>query len=300
MRLSEDSVMTIDVEDWYQSSLDLFRDSSVAHGTKPEASVVDNTYYTLDLLSKTGNKATFFVLGTVAEHYPDIVKEILKRGHEVGTHGYFHKLVYNMTPCEFEDDVRIGLEYLDKAGCSQILGYRAPYWSITKKSLWALDILQKLGLKYDSSIFPIRRGLYGIHDADPNVHQIVEGFWEFPPATIRMLGVNWPIAGGGYLRMVPYRIVASAIRRSSARRIMIFYFHPYELDPKDTHLKHRVKSAKSVAYWIQQVIGRRSNPDKLKKLLYEFKFTSIKECLLNLQTYGQDSPNADIGHNRRR
>lgn len=278
------NIITIDVEDWYHSSLELFSDSPVQHGEKPDRSVVDNTLQTLDLLSKSDNKATFFVLGTVAEHYSDIVKEILNRGHEVATHGYSHKLVYKMRPEEFEDDLKISLEYLNKAGCAQILGYRAPYWSITKHSLWALKVLQKLGLKYDSSIFPIRRRLYGIPDADPSVHQIAEGFWEFPPATVRMFNMNWPIAGGGYLRMVPYWIIASAIRKSSGRQIKTFYFHPYELDPTDVHLKHKVKSASTVAYWLQQKLGRGSNPDKLERLLSEFKFTSIKETLSNLET----------------
>lgn len=291
------NVLTIDVEDWYHSSLDLFKDSPVRHGAKPEPSVVDNTIQALDLLSKTDNKATFFVLGTVAEHYPDVVKEILKRGHEVATHGYSHKLVYNMRPEEFEDDLKISLEHLNKAGCDQILGYRAPYWSITRQSLWALEVLQRLGFKYDSSIFPIRRGLYGIPGANPSVHKIAEDFWEFPPATIRMFGINWPIAGGGYLRMVPYRIIASAIRKSSGRQSGVFYFHPYELDPTDVHLKHKVKSAGTIAYWLQQKIGRGSNPDKLKRLLSEFKFTSIKETLSNLQTDEWDSSNADTGHN---
>jgi len=109
------NVMTVDVEDWYHSSLDLFKDSPVQHGAKPDASVVDNTLQTLDLLSKTDNKATFFVLATVAEHYPDIVKEILSRGHEVATHGYSHKLIYKMKPEEFEDDLKISLDYLDKS-----------------------------------------------------------------------------------------------------------------------------------------------------------------------------------------
>ena len=291
------NIITIDVEDWYHSSLDLFKDSPVQHGAKPDPSVVDNTLLTLDLLSKTGNKATFFVLGTVAEHYPDIVKEILNKGNEVATHGYSHKLVYNMKPEEFEDDLNISLEYLSKAQCSEILGYRAPYWSITKRSLWALEILSKLGFKYDSSIFPIKRGLYGIPDAPTYPHQISKDFWEFPPATIRMFGINWPIAGGGYLRMVPYWIVASAIRKSSSWRLRVFYFHPYELDPTDVHLKHKVKSAGTAAYWFQQKIGRGSNPDKLKKLLSEFKFTSIKETLSNLQTHEKDSSNADTDRN---
>lgn len=283
MDLSATNIMTIDVEDWYNSSLDLFKDSDIAHGAKPDPSVVDNTLYTLELLKKTKNKATFFVLGTVAEHYPDVVKEILNQGHEVATHGYSHQLVYNMTPATFEDDLKISFDHLKKVGCSEILGYRAPYWSITKKSLWALEVLKKLGLKYDSSIFPIKRGLYGISNANRQVHQIKEGFWEFPPATIRMLGVNLPIAGGGYLRLVPYRIIASAIRRSSNRDIRTFYFHPYELDPTDVELKHKVRSAGTLAYWLQQRIGRGNNPEKLKRLLSEFKFTSIKNILSDLQ-----------------
>jgi polysaccharide deacetylase family protein (PEP-CTERM system associated) len=295
--MSATNIMTIDVEDWYHSSLDLFKDSPVQHGAKPDSSVVDNTLRTLDLLSKTGNKATFFVLGTVAEYYPDIVKEICSRGHEVASHGYAHKLIYQTSPQEFKEDLDIALEHLANAGCSETLGYRAPYWSITKKSLWALEVLQKLGFKYDSSIFPIKRGLYGIPDANPYAHQIEKGFWEFPPATIRMFGINWPIAGGGYLRLVPYRIVASAIQKSSGQQLRVFYFHPYELDPKDTQMKHKVKSVGSIAYWLQQIIGRGSNPEKLQRLLSDFKFTSIKETLSNLHVQEQDSSNASANHN---
>jgi polysaccharide deacetylase family protein (PEP-CTERM system associated) len=292
--------MTIDVEDWYHSSLDLFKDTDIKHGSKPDVSVVDNTLLTLDLLSRTNNKATFFVLGTVAEHYPDVVKEILKRGHEVATHGYSHRLVYEMKPAEFEDDLKISLRHLNKAGCGEILGYRAPYWSITRQSLWALEVLQRLGFKYDSSIFPIRRGLYGIPSANPSVHKIAEDFWEFPPATLRLFGINWPIAGGGYLRIVPYWIIASAIRKSSSQQLGVFYFHPYELDPTDVQLKHKVKSVGSAAYWLQQIVGRGSNPDKLKRLLSEFRFTSIKDTLSYFQRNEQEGSDADTGNNRRR
>lgn len=282
------NIMTIDVEDWYNSSLDLFKDTDVEHGAKPDANVVDNTLYSLKLLAETKNKATFFVLGTVAEYYPDLVKEILSQGHEVATHGYAHNLVYKLSPQEFEDDLKISLDYLAKAGCSQILGYRAPYWSITKKSLWALEVLHKLKFKYDSSVFPIRRGLYGIHDANRHVHQIRNGLWEFPPATIRMLGVNLPIAGGGYLRMVPYSIIASAIRKSYGQQLRVFYFHPYELDPTDVQLKHKVKSLGTLAYWFQQKLGRKDNPEKLKRLLTEFRFTSIKNTLAGIKEDQED------------
>lgn len=277
------NIMTIDVEDWYNSSLDIFKDSDVEHGAKPDASVIGNTLKTLELLDQTQSKATFFVLGTVAEHYPDLVKEILGKGHEVASHGYSHQLVYNMSAQAFEDDLKISLNHLAKAGCSDIRGYRAPYWSITKKSLWALEILQKLGFEYDSSIFPIRRGLYGIADANPSVHQISENFWEFPPATIRMFGMNWPIAGGGYLRLVPYWIIASAIRRTDKDKMRIFYCHPYELDPTDVELKHDIKTARSLAYFIQQKLGRQSNPEKLERLMTEYDFTSIKNKLAQLR-----------------
>ena len=273
------NVITIDVEDWYHSSLDLFKDSPVQHGAKPAPSVVDNTLYTLDLLSKTGNKATFFVLGTVAEHYPDIVKEILNKGHEVATHGYSHKLVYDMRPEEFEDDLKISLEHLNRAGCGRILGYRAPYWSITRRSLWALEILSKLSFKYDSSIFPIKRGLYGIPDAPTHPHKVSEGLWEFPPATIRFLGINLPIAGGGYLRLMPYKLVSRAIRKSISKHVRVFYFHPYELDPQDTRLQHKAKSLVTLLYWAQQKLGRGENPDKLRRLLSDFKFVSFEEVL---------------------
>ena len=278
------NIMTIDVEDWYHSSLDIFKDTNIKHGSKPDESVVDNTLKSLELLKQTKNKSTFFILGTVAEHYPDIVKEILNQGHEIATHGYSHKLVYNMTAEEFKADLEIGLGHLAKAGCPEVLGYRAPYWSITKKSLWALDVLRSMGFKYDSSIFPIRRGLYGIPDANPCVHKLAKDFWEFPPATIRIFGINLPIGGGGYLRLVPYRIIASAIRKPSGRQHRTFYFHPYELDPKDVHIKHNVKSFGTIAYWLQQIAGRRANPHKIEKLLSEFRFTSIKEAISNFPT----------------
>jgi len=277
--MSQCNIMTVDVEDWYHSSLDLFKDTSVQHGSRPDPSVVDNTLRSLELLNDSGNRATFFILGTVAEHYPDVVREIQRQGHEVATHGYAHDLVYNLTPRQFEDDLRRSLDLLDRAGASNVLGYRAPYWSITRRSLWALEVLQKLGFRYDSSIFPIRRGLYGIPNAVPYAHETRTGFWEFPPATVRRFGLNWPIAGGGYLRLAPYRTIASAIQAS--QRQHVFYFHPYELDPNDVHLKHEVRSIGTLLYWFQQKIGRRSNPEKLRRLLYDFKFVAIRDVLLD-------------------
>jgi polysaccharide deacetylase family protein (PEP-CTERM system associated) len=279
------NIMTIDVEDWYNSSIDLFRQDGAVHGQKPDPSVVDNTLFTLDLLSKTKNTATFFILGTVAEYYPELVKEIRLKGHEVATHGYAHQLVYNLTPEIFEQDLRKALDFLDRAGCPEVLGYRAPYWSITKKSLWALDVLEKMGMKYDSSIFPIHRGLYGIPDAPRFVHR-KGALWEFPPSTIRCMGVNLPIAGGGYLRLAPYGLVKKAIQKSESKQMRVFYFHPYELDPGDVKVKHEMRSTRSLIYYLQQKTGRGNNPQKLIRLLSEYAFVSIESVLPLLEQQG--------------
>jgi polysaccharide deacetylase family protein (PEP-CTERM system associated) len=282
------NIITIDVEDWYNSSLDLFKDSPVKHGSRPDESVLKNTRKTLELLRDTGNRGTFFVLGTVAEHFPELVREILSGGHEIATHGYSHRLVYNMTPTEFEDDLKLSLDHLHKAGAADIIGYRAPYWSITRRSLWALNVLARLGFKYDSSIFPIRRGLYGVPDAVTFQHRILGDLWEFPPMTFRFLGTNWPIAGGGYLRLVPYRLIRYAINKSTSQTARVFYFHPYELDPEDVHLRHRSISPATLLYWAQQITGRKRNPQKLKDLLSEFKFVTIRETLEKMN--GEEHP----------
>ena len=277
--LNHEHIMSIDVEDWYNSSLDLFDDSDVKHGQRPNESVVENTLLSLDMLDRYRSKGTFFVLGTVAEYYPDLVKEIIYRGHEVASHGYAHKLVYNLSPEKFETDIKISMEHLTKAGCNKIIGYRAPYWSITKKSLWALDILKDLGFKYDSSIFPIHRGLYGISDAKPYPHRLPNGMMEFPPATIRLPGFNFPIAGGGYLRLLPSCLLNSMIERASNSGTKVFYFHPYELDANDVKVEHKVTNLKSLIYVFQQRLGRSGNKDKLAGLILKYKFNSFENIL---------------------
>lgn len=272
-------VMSVDVEDWYNSSIDLFDDTNIQHGQKPNDSVISNTLLSLDMLDRSDNKATFFVLGTVAEHYPDLVKEILYRGHEVASHGYAHQLVYNLTPEEFENDIKTSIHHLTNAGCNDIKGYRAPYWSITKNSLWALDILKDLGFKYDSSIFPIHRGLYGISNSKPYPHMLENGMMEFPPATIRLPGFNFPIAGGGYLRILPSWLLRNMIKLSSSSDLKVFYFHPYELDSSDVKVQHKVTSLKSLLYVFQQRLGRKRNQDKVARLISEYSFNSFENIL---------------------
>lgn len=271
-------ILTIDVEDWYFSSQVLFKDIPKAHSVTPEPSVVANTLKSLELLRRTQNKATFFILTSVAELFPDLVKEILKEGHEIASHGHRHCLVYRMSREEFREDVEKSLEILNRLGVSKVYGYRAPYWSITQESQWALEIIASLGFVYDSSIFPIRRKVCGIPTANRTAHRILPNLWEFPPATLRLFNQNIPIAGGGYWRILPYQLVSWGVQRSK-EETGVFYFHPYELDPRDTRLKHPVRSASTLFTWFVQVIGRSSLPKKINRLLEEHRFTSIADAL---------------------
>ncbi len=285
-------ILTVDVEDWYQSSREIFTDAPEKLGDRPEPSVVANTLKCLDLLERTGNRATFFVLGSVAEIYPDLVREILLKGHEIGSHGYAHQFVYRVTPGEFENDLKKSLDVLAKAGASSVQGFRAPYWSITKKSLWALEIIASCGFRYDSSIFPIRNPLYGIADAPRQPYLIRSGLWEFPPATLRLGNLNFPIAGGGYLRLLPYALSSCALRSLDHKAPSLFYFHPYELDPSDIRLPYRSRSIRTFLTWVTQAAGRSDNPGKIEKFLTENCFQSISEWLAAHQNSDVSRPGA--------
>lgn len=274
------NALTVDIEDWYTSSLALFNAPPSAYGQRPAESVVSNTQKVLDLLDEYGYKATFFVLGTVAECYPNLVREIQQRGHEVATHGYSHRLVYQMTPAEFEADVAKAIDLTEAVTGSKIAGYRAPYFSLTRKNWRPFNILLDRGIRYDSSIFPVHRRLYGDPGA-PTSPYIVEQrgeqqLWEFPPSTIHILGQNVPIAGGGYLRLFPYSFIRWGIRQlNRAGQVAIVYLHPYELDPTD--LGNIPGLTCSCLTRLTQGLGRGGMEKKLRRLLSEFTFSSIRE-----------------------
>jgi len=274
--------MTIDVEDWYTSSLALFNAPPSAYGQCPDESVVPNTRRLLDLLDEYGHNATFFVLGTVAQHYPELVLEIHQRGHEIATHGYSHRLVYQMTPAELEADVTKAVSLTEAITGSKIFGYRAPYFSLTRNATRAFDILLDNGIRYDSSVFPVRRGLYGDPDAPASAYVVhsreKQQLWEFPPSTIRLLRQNLPIAGGGYLRLFPYPFIRWGIRRlNRAGQPAVVYLHPYELDPTDLGTGNMSGIMPSRLTRLTQGLGRRAMEKRLRRLLSEFAFGSIRE-----------------------
>jgi len=237
--------------------------------------VVANTQRILRLLAECNVRATFFVLGWVADRYPDLVKEIAASGHEIATHGYWHELVYRQTPAEFAADLSQSLAAIGQAfNGLQPAGYRAPAFSITNQSLWALDILRDHSITYDSSIFPLAtHDRYGIKNADRFANKTFDGLWEFPVSTVRMGKQNWPVAGGGYFRLFPLWITRQAIRHLNAQgHPAVIYLHPWEVDPDQP----RIHNAPLLSRF-RHYVNIHKTESRLRTLLNEFKFAPICE-----------------------
>ena len=211
--------------------------------------MVANTQRLLDLFDQYGAKATFFFLGWVADRFPDLVRQVASRGHELACHSYWHRTIYSLTPDEFRDDTRAAVEAIQSASGVRVTGYRAPSWSITKDSLWALDILAEEGFTYDSSIYPIHHDLYGVPGARRFPHEFNARngvqLQEYPPSTIRVFGQNLPGAGGGYLRVFPMAYTHWVFREyeKQYRQSVIVYVHPWEVDPEQPRVFAPLRSA---------------------------------------------------------
>lgn len=269
------NLFTIDVEDYFMVSA--FSDIiDVDQWGKYESRVTDNTLIILDLMEKYDVKATFFVLGWVAEHYPNIVKEIFRRKHEVACHSYAHRLIYNLSYKEFRDDTKIAKAVIEDVIGEKVYGYRAPSYSITKKSLWALDVLGEEGFLYDSSIFPIYHDRYGYPEFNRFPITIetngIGKILEIPMSTIRILRQNIPVGGGGYLRLYPIKFTEWAIRNLNEveNKAAVVYIHPWELDPNQPRLNGK-KSA-----IIRHYMNLGKTKDRVAFLLEKFKFGSVR------------------------
>jgi polysaccharide deacetylase family protein (PEP-CTERM system associated) len=239
--------MSVDVEDYFM--VEAFAESAPRNSwdTWPSR-VVTSTKRTLELLDKHHVKATFFFVGWIAQKFPSLVREVHVRGHEIACHSFWHRPVYSLTPQEFRDDTRMAIRAIEDAAGTKVYGYRAPSWSITKKCLWALDILAEEGFSYDSSIYPIRHDLYGIPGARrfPYAYKAQNGkiLREFPPTSVRIAGQNLPAAGGGYLRVFPLVYTRWVFRKyeNVYREGVVVYFHPWELDPEQPRMRGKLKS----------------------------------------------------------
>jgi polysaccharide deacetylase family protein (PEP-CTERM system associated) len=234
------NAMTVDVEDYFHVSV---FEGSVSRNRweSLESRVVGNTERLLDLFDEHAVRGTFFVLGWVAERYPLLVSSIAARGHEIASHGFAHRLVYDQTPDVFRDDVRRSKAILEEQSGRRINGYRAPSFSVTAQSLWALDVLLEEGFRYDASIFPIRHDRYGIPDAPRWPHTMARAkgsLFEVPGSTVRLGGTNLPVAGGGYFRILPYAWTRWGMRHLNhvEGQPAVFYLHPWEIDPEQPRL----------------------------------------------------------------
>jgi len=271
------NAMTVDVEDYFHVSA-LAPSAPRERWVSFESRVVANTERMLDLFDEVGIKATCFVLGWVAEHHPDLVKTIGARGHEIASHGYWHQLVYDLTPEAFREDVGRSRRLLQDLSGQAVEGYRAPSFSITNRSLWALDVLIDEGYTYDSSIFPVRHDRYGIADAPRDVHRLTRkggAILEVPPATIRLAGQNLSIAGGGYFRLLPYAWHHWGIgrRNRGEHQPAIFYLHPWEIDPGQPRLPASRLSA------IRHYTNLDKTEARLRRLLRTYAFGPMRDVL---------------------
>ncbi len=267
--------MSIDVEDWF-CVYNLSRLIPYADWDKYESRVERNTARLLDLFARHQVEATFFVLGWVADRFPDLVKEIERRGHEVATHGYSHRLLTFMQPEEFRVDLRRSLEVLAKTASQEVRGFRAPSFSVTQKTLWAIDILRESGIRYDSSVFPVEfHPEYGIADAELRPHQLAEGLTELPMGVAEVLGRRVPCCGGGYFRLYPYGMTRWLMRRCNQQgRPVMFYLHPWEADPEQPRVEGLPWSKRFRHY-----TNLEKTEERLERLLGDFSFTSARKFL---------------------
>ena len=228
------NALTVDVEEYFQVAA--FDQTIPRQEWDSRTSRVEmNTGRVLDLFAEQGAKATFFVLGWVAERHPGLVRRIVSEGHELASHGYDHTRVHQFTPEQFRADVTRTKAMLEDLGGVAVRGYRAPSYSINRRNLWALDVLQETGHAYSSSIYPIRHDLYGMPDAPRFPFRLKpEGILEIPVTTVRLGERNLPCGGGGYFRLLPYPAFRWMLRRvnETDRQAGLFYFHPWEVDPQ--------------------------------------------------------------------
>jgi polysaccharide deacetylase family protein (PEP-CTERM system associated) len=268
------NALTVDLEDWYQGLTSTSR--QVERWPSYEDRVVESTQHLLGILTQAGVKATFFVLGYVADQFPNLVCEVADAGHEIGLHGYHHQQVSRLTRDQFCADLARGRAAVEKAAGKQIIGYRAPMFSINRATVWALEVLSNMGFRYDSSVFPTRNMLYGYPEAPRFPYHPLEGdaFVEFPVSTVRILGINLPVAGGFYLRLLPYPLFKRALQRINLEgKPAIIYLHPWDLDVDQPYPNPTPRERFTHYYNLGRTEG------KLEALLRDFRFGTLVDLL---------------------
>ena len=268
------NIMSVDLEDY-------FCDLPFSAWPKYESRLLQTTQTLLDLFEKHEVKATFFVLGYLAEKFPELIKNIYDKGHEIGSHSYSHPDLRTITKEQFEEDLVKSLKILEKITGEPVLGFRAPYFSVNRSNYWVFDVLRKY-VKYDSSIFPVKTKLYGVPEAPREIYHPSQSdftkidqsqsFLELPPSTYHILkNFNLPIAGGFFFRFFPYFFLKRGFEKlKKQKRPIIFYIHPKDLDPDMPKIEE---------YNWHSYYGKKNVVKKFEGLLSDFKFTTAKKVL---------------------
>jgi polysaccharide deacetylase family protein (PEP-CTERM system associated) len=273
---------TIDVEDWYHGTKYVYENVRESKRLDYGISLL------LDILSEHNVYATFLWLGKAAEENPKLLKKVASLGHEIGCHGWSHEPVCNMDRIHFKDETHRALSLLSYLTGKMIVVYRAPYFSITHESLWALQVLVELGIQYDSSIFPSKKGRYGIPNFTQSIHDINTesgSITEMPISINKVLGFSIPTSGGGFFRLYPFQITYwnfLSVERSG--NPVIFYIHPWELDPL------RPFSNQGFAESLRNKLGIKSTERKLKSLLKDFSFNTLSNVAMNFKHIATSTP----------
>ena len=270
---------TIDLEEYFQVSAFESRVSR-ADWERLESRVAREVEPLLDLLARHEARATFFVLGWVAERHIELIQSLVRAGHEVASHGWDHVRVTQQAPSQFRQSVRRTKRVLEEITGEPVLGFRAPSFSIVPGQEWALDVLLEEGYSYDSSLFPIRRPGYGYPNGLRDPHWIARpSGWllEIPPATLRWAGLRLPAAGGAYFRLLPYGLVRAALRQCEVRAVPgTFFIHPWEVDPGQPRLDVSLLTRARHYGGLRVTLGR------LERLLSEFRFTAVRDTIATL------------------
>ena len=266
---------TIDFEDWYEGM-----DLPLERWKDLEQRLHIGHYKLLELLTKFNVKATYFLLGKTIEDHPKLIREIINEGHEIGCHTYSHPFIFSITPQAFREEIRKCKQLISEFALN-FTGFRAPYFSIDARSLWALEILKEEGFMYDSSIFAGDAKRTGIPGFDPTIQQLGNGMMEFPISTMKVLNFDFG-TGGGYFRLLPYNIFKKKFKKIVEDRQGIFYIHPWELDvnqPKVSGINSRIR--------FTHYVNLGSTERKLTQLLSDFECTTISDILFNNKQNGQ-------------
>jgi len=268
------NALTVDVEEYYHAII--FREATEGRTDGLESRVEASIERILALLAFHDAKATFFILGQVAAAHPAMIRKIAGEAHEIASHGYHHQLVSRQTPKEFRADIHDAKAVLEDITGERVFGYRAPNFSIGHDQAWAYDILLEEGFRYDSSIYPILHDRYGDRDSPRFSYEVRRnrhgGLVEVPIGTTRLLGVNLPIGGGGYFRLLPPALVRGGIKRvnTTEGQPIVFFFHPWELDPDQPRPSMRWR------HRFRHYVGLEKEEAKLSRLLRDFRFGTIQ------------------------